>query len=183
MRNPHREPRVDVAARARAIPAAVLIPIVVREPGLGVLLTRRHEQISHPGHICFPGGRWDPEDADAEGAALREAQEEIALQPSDVRVIGRLGEYFTHSGFCIHPVVGLIDPLLGLAPRAGEVEEILEVPLDYLLDSETYRLRAVGSSEERAHYFVEHRGAYIAGPTVSLLMGFYEELLWSHPPV
>lgn len=154
---------------------------MVREAGLGVLLTRRHEQISHPGHICFPGGRWDPEDPDAESAALREAREEIALQPTAVQLIGRLGDYVTHSGFRIHPVVGLIRPPLALTAREGEVAEILEIPLDYLMDSSAYRLRAVGEGDQRAHYYVTYGEAFVAGPTVSLLMGFYEELLWSHP--
>jgi 8-oxo-dGTP pyrophosphatase MutT (NUDIX family) len=161
----------------------VLIPIVVGAEGLGVLLTRRHESISYGGHICFPGGRCDPADAGPEQTALREAEEEIALDPRSVRLIGRLGDYVTHSGFRIQPVVGLVTPPLRLTPRFGEVEEILEVPLDTVLDSRSYRLResvwtnSRESTEARAHFYLEHGGAIVAGPTVSLMMGLYEELL------
>jgi 8-oxo-dGTP pyrophosphatase MutT (NUDIX family) len=178
LRNPHREARVDAATVERAVPAAVLIPIVTGNAALEVLLTRRHDDISFGGHICFPGGRRDPTDTNLEQTALRETQEEIGLDPTVVRVIGQLGDYVTHSGFRIRPVVGLVERPLRLVARRGEVEEILYFPLAALFDSSSYRLRG---DSTRAHFFVEHRGAIVAGPTVSLLMGLYEELLHTHP--
>jgi 8-oxo-dGTP pyrophosphatase MutT (NUDIX family) len=177
LRNPHHEKKVDAAAQGRAVPAAVLIPIVVGEPRLEVLLTRRHDAISFGGHICFPGGRAEEGDRSPEHTALRETEEEIGLAPDSVRLVGRLGDYVTHSGFRIGPVVGFVEGPLRLSPRAGEVEEILHFPLDRLLDSKSYRMRG---SAERAHYYVEHAGAIVAGPTVSILMGLYEELLHTH---
>lgn len=182
LRNPHHEPKVDAAARRRAVPAAVLIPIVERGADLTLLLTRRHHSISYPGHICFPGGRSEPGDVDAEDTALREAEEETALDRGRVRVIGRLGEYVSHSGFRITPVAGLVTPPLELVPRAGEVEEILEIPLQHVLDSSSYGLRRAPTAEPRAHFYLSYEGAVITGPTVSLLMGFYEELLKTHRP-
>ena len=70
-------------------------------------------------------------------------------------------------------------PPLELVPRAGEVEAIFEIPLHRALDSRSYRLHRVG---DRAHFSLEHRGTVVAGPTVSILMGLYEELLKTHPP-
>ncbi len=183
LRNPHHEPNVSDEQRRNATPAAVLIPIVVRSSGLTLLLTRRHEQISYAGHICFPGGRADPDDSGPIGTALREAHEEVALAPEKVQVIGELGDYVSHSGFRIRPVVGLVHSLGELRAAEGEVDEILEFPLDHVLASTSYRLRGSRGSEGRAHYFIEHGGAIVAGPTVSLMMGFYEELLHTHEPV
>ena len=180
LRNPHHEPKVDAAARKRAALAAVLMPIVDRPSGPTLLLTRRHADISFGGHICFPGGRADPADGSAERTALRESEEEIGLDPRAVRIIGRLGDYVTHSGFRIQPVIGVIEPPVALRPRDGEVVEILELPLDTALDSRSYRLGRASWQEGRAHYFLEFEGVTVAGPTVSVLMGLYEELLCSH---
>ena len=180
LRNPHHEPKVDVALEGSAVPAAVLIPIVSYEAGLALLLTRRHHSISSPGHIAFPGGRADETDSTAEETALREAEEEIALARSKVRVLGRLGDYYSHSGFRIAPVVGLVAPPLRLTPRPGEVEEILEIPLSFALDPSSYQLRRSPSEEPRAYFILDHQGVVVAGPTVSLLIGLYEELLKTH---
>jgi 8-oxo-dGTP pyrophosphatase MutT (NUDIX family) len=180
LRNPHHEPRVSSEHRRSATPAAVLIPIVMRDSGLTLLLTRRHENISYAGHICFPGGRVDPEDAGPVDTALREAHEEVSLEPARVQVIGELGDYVSHSGFRIHPVVGLVRSLGKLQAAEGEVDEILEFPLDHVLDSSSYQLRGSTWSEGSAHFYIEYRGAIVAGPTVSMMMGFYEELLHTH---
>lgn len=180
LRNPHHERKVDAAARPRATPAAVLIPIVVREPEPTILLTRRHEAISFGGHIAFPGGRCEPGDAGPQQTALREAQEEVALDPVRVRVLGHLGDYVTHSGFRIAPFVALATPPLDLAPREGEVAAIFELPVSVAFDSRSYGLRAVESPVPRGHFFLEHGAEVVAGPTVSLLMGLYEELLKTH---
>ncbi len=179
LRNPHFESKVDEAARARATRASVLIPIVTG-PELRVILTRRHRDISFPGHIAFPGGRRDPSDATPLETALREAEEEIGLARDRVRVLGRLGDYVSHSGFCIAPVVGLIDPPVELVPQEGEVEEILEIPLDTLLDSQSYGLRGRTRPDRRAHFYLAYGEALVTGPTVSLCMNFYEELLKTH---
>jgi 8-oxo-dGTP pyrophosphatase MutT (NUDIX family) len=182
LRNPHHEPRVSAERKRDATAAAVLIPIVVRESGLTLLLTRRHENISFAGHICFPGGRVDPGDSGPVAAALREAHEEVALLPANVQVLGELGDYVSHSGFRIHPVVGLIHSLGTLRAAEGEVDEILEFPLEHVLDSSSYQLRVSTWSEAAAHFSIEHHGAIVAGPTVSMMMGFYEELLHTHEP-
>lgn len=114
--------------------AAVLIAITDRaEPGL--ILTQRPETMRrHAGQVAFPGGRIDPEDIDAIEAALREAEEEIALPRASVDVIATLPPYRTVTGFDITPVVGIIAPDLPLVPHDAEVAAVFEVPLAFLLD-------------------------------------------------
>jgi len=178
--NPHREPRVSPEERRRAVPASVLIAIAERAYGPALLLTRRHDSISFGGHVCFPGGRADAADATAEHTALREAHEEIGLPPRDVKILGRLGDYVTHSGFCIAPFVGWVDATPALTARPGEVEEILEVPLDHALHPASYSLRSSTWAEGRAYYVLEHEGVAVTGPTVSILIGLYEQLSRTH---
>lgn len=179
LRNPHHEPCVGAEARERAVPASVLIPVVSHEEGPTLLLTRRHDQISYPGHICFPGGRADATDRDTVHTALRESREEIGLANDAVRVIGRLGDYVSHSGFRIAPIIGVLAPPLLLVPAPGEVEEILEIPLRHVLDSRAYRLEPIASEPPRGYYVLEYDGARVTGPTVGILMGLYEALLES----
>jgi hypothetical protein len=94
--------------------------------------------------------------------------------------VGRLGDYVTHSGYRIAPVVGLLNPPLDLVPREREVDEIVEIPFSRIFRSDSYCLarRAPGTTD--AHFFLEFRGAVVSGPTVSLLMGLYEQLLETH---
>ena len=119
--------------------AAVLVPLVMREQ-LMVLLTQRSARLSnHSGQVAFPGGRVDAGDADASAAALREAHEEVGIEPHRVRVIGTLPIYVTGSAFIITPVVGLVQPDFKLLPNAHEVEEVFEVPLPFLMDPAHHR--------------------------------------------
>lgn len=177
LRNPHHEPKVSEQVKRAARSAAVLIPIIERQEDLTLLLTRRHKNIRFAGHICFPGGGCEDADATIEQAALREAQEEINLSPDRVEVIGRLGDYYTQTGYCIGPVVGLVTPPLDLTAHPHEVAEIIEIPFSTVLRSDSYQL--VGRSVDRAHFSLIHADTRVAGPTVSILMGLYEELLRS----
>ena len=104
------------------VPAAVLVPIILG-PKPGVLLTKRNAHLNkHGGQVSFPGGRIDATDADAEAAALREAQEEIALDPKRVEVLGRMADYITGTGYRITPVLGLLPPGLELRASPHEVD-------------------------------------------------------------
>lgn len=175
MPNPHHEPQVPTAERARATVAGVLLALVEREPSPGVLLTRRHARIRFGGHISFPGGRAESDETPLQ-AALRESHEEIGLKPSEVRVLGTLGEYYTHHGYCITPVVGVVGEDVSLAPREGEVDEIIEVPLAHFMRSDSYRLRERSREPYRANFSVQYGEHYIGGPTLSILMNFYRLL-------
>ncbi len=115
--------------------AAVLIPIVaVPEPTL-IFTVRTDHLPSHKGQISFPGGSIDPEDATPEAAALREAQEEIGLDPRAVRVLGRFDDFPTYvTGYVVSPVVGWIEETPELIPNPEEVAEVLLVPIAHLVD-------------------------------------------------
>ena len=176
IRNYHREPPVSDAVKQNAVTSAVLVPIILRPDGLKLLFTRRHPDISYPGMLCFPGGRKDPEDADARATALREAHEEIDLDPSQVRILGTLGEYYTQSGHRITPVVGVVTPPLDLTPSPTEVVEIIELPLSIITRSDSYRIWRTDPPNEGAWYAMEYGEIQLTGPTVCLAMGFYEAL-------
>ena len=183
LRNPHREPHVSAREADEARPAAVLIAIVRRDPEPTLLLTRRHERISYGGHICFAGGGREAGDDSLEATALRESFEEIALAADRVEIIGRLGDYVTHSGFRIAPIVGIVTPPLDLRASPDEVDEILEIPLSFALRADSYQLRLHShSGEERGHFYLAYQDWIVSGPTVSLMMGLYQELAKTHAP-
>lgn len=162
-------------------PAAVLIPLVVRER-LGLLLTQRTAHLStHSGQIAFPGGKVDSEDRDATAAALREAQEEIGLEPAHVEVLGRLPEYVTGTQFHITPVVALVQPGFTLLPNPGEVDDVFEVPLDFLMDPVNHRRHGFEwNGEMREWYSMPYQeGAterFIWGATAGMLRNLYRFL-------
>jgi 8-oxo-dGTP pyrophosphatase MutT (NUDIX family) len=124
------------------VPAAVLMPIVLRDPAPTVLFTQRASALKHhAGQISFPGGRLETSDTSPIAAALREAQEEVGLDPAFVSVIGFLPDHIIGTGFRVTPVVAFVRPGFALTPDAREVQETFEVPLDYLFDPANFRPR------------------------------------------
>lgn len=157
-----------------AAPAAVLLGLVERTRGFSVLFTRRGAHLSvHAGQISFPGGRLESQDTGPIDAALREAEEEIGLKPSLVQVAGRLDDYLVPTGFLISPVVGFVDSDFEPQVDPSEVEEVFEVPLDYLLDETnvglSYRER-MGATFRMYEYRYGNR--HIWGATAAILMNF-----------
>jgi 8-oxo-dGTP pyrophosphatase MutT (NUDIX family) len=173
--NPHFRQYVLDNARTEA---AVLVPIVERPDQLHVILTRRMDHLtSHSGQIAFPGGKVDPDDKDAESAALREAREEISLPPEQVEIIARLPEYKTGSGYRIVPVIGLVDAAAELKPNPSEVDYVFEVPLSYLMDPRNHRRGSRMFRGQERHYFEMPFGEhYIWGITANMLHMMYERL-------
>lgn len=124
-------------------PAAVLMPLVMRDE-LMLLLTLRTTNLStHSGQVALPGGRTDDTDADAADTALREAHEEIGLLRSHTEVLGTLPVYVTGTAYIITPVVALVTPGFVLQPNPGEVADVFEVPLAYLMNPANHRRHAV----------------------------------------
>ena len=115
--------------------AAVLVGLVPHAAGTTVLLTRRTDALrNHAGQVSFPGGRVEPDDADAIAAALREAGEEIGVPVHQISPIGLLDPLMTITGFRVLPVVAMIDRDYVAVPDPGEVAEVFEVPLAFLVD-------------------------------------------------
>jgi len=162
--------------RTPLVDAAVLVPMVLG-PAPGVLLTRRCATLSaHPGQVSFPGGRIDPGDASAEAAALREAEEEVGLDPSRVELLGRLDEYVTGTGYRITPVMALLPigvalDALGLRISPHEVDEVFELPLSVLLDPDApQRQEIVVQGRRRAFWVWPHARHHIWGATAAILL-------------
>ncbi len=158
------------------VPAAVLVPLVERESGLTVLLTQRATQLkNHAGQISFPGGRIEPHDEGPRAAALREAWEEIGLEPDFVSVVGYLPDHVTLSGFRITPVVGFVRPGFELQPNTLEVHDAFEVPLSYVFDPANHRrLRRVSYGESEFEQFdILYGERNIWGATAGMLLTFY----------
>ncbi|HWW68634.1 MAG TPA: CoA pyrophosphatase, partial [Duganella sp.] len=159
-------------------PAAVLIPLVLRENGLTILLTQRNPDLTdHPGQVSFPGGRAEAYDADAVDTALRESEEEIGLARAHVDIIGTMPDYYTGTGYRVTPVVGLIAPPFELQPDPSEVAEIFEVPLAFLMDGMNHqRLSAQLPSGRRSFYAMPYGEYYIWGATAGMLRNLFHFL-------
>ncbi len=159
-------------------PAAVLVPITDRsEPG--VILTRRPAWLrSHAGQVAFPGGKIDPDDDSAIIAALREAEEEIALPRHEVEILGPADDYYSGSGYQITPVIGVVPPDLPLAANPDEVEEWFEVPLAILFDRANYLRKEVEwQGQMRTYYDMDWQGRRIWGVTAGIIANLSRRLL------
>ncbi len=150
--------------------AAVLVAITDRpEPGL-ILTVRRDDLRTHAGQVAFPGGRID-EGEDAPAAALREALEELALNPALVRLIGIADPYRTVTGYGVTPVVGVVPPEIELIPNPAEVADWFEAPLDFVLDpANQQRMTAEYQGRLRHYYRIDWQGRQIWGATAAMLV-------------
>lgn len=158
-------------------PASVLVPVVERESGLTLLLTRRTAHLyDHAGQISLPGGRSEGNESPQE-TALRETAEEIGLHSRHVEVLGSLSDYVTVTGYRVTPVVGLVLPPFELQPDTFEVAEIFEVPLTVFIDPANHqRNRVVVQGVERQYYAMPYGPYYIWGATAGMLMNLYRFL-------
>jgi 8-oxo-dGTP pyrophosphatase MutT (NUDIX family) len=166
--------------RAKAqIEAAVLIAITDRdEPGV-ILTVRREHLRTHAGQIAFPGGRLDPGE-DAVAAALREAREEVLLDPTAVEVVGTIEPYRTVTGYVVTPVLGLVPADLPLQPHEHEVADLFEAPVAYLLDPANQRLqRALFQGRERHYYEIMWKDRRIWGATAAMIVNLSRRLQWA----
>ena len=166
---PRASERKEGAAPLR--PAAVLIPLYVREKALWTLFTKRTDMVEHhKGQISFPGGGVSGRDANLWETAIRETEEEIGVPRSSVRILGALPKLETVTDFEVSPFVGAIPYPIAFAPHAGEVESIIEVPMSYLLDPMVVEERAVKWKGRDLMTLVYHyRGHAIWGATARIL--------------
>ena len=166
-------PLLKILERPRS-PAAVLLALIERPEGLALLFTERSRHLKdHPGQVSFPGGRIEPGDAGPEAAAIREAEEEVGMKPGLVTVVGCLENLLTVTGFLVTPVVALVGCAYRPVADRTEVEEIFEVPLEFLLAQGNIRTgyRDRLGTRIRLHE-IEYGGHRIWGATASILVRF-----------
>ncbi len=168
--------RFDDTAHPRD--AAVLIAVTERERPGAVLIHRPRSMRSHPGQVAFPGGKIDAGE-DAVTAALREAHEELAIEPAMVRVIGTTDPYQTGTGYHVTPVLGVIPADLPLVRNPAEVDEWFEAPLDVLLDRNRYLERsAAWKGKQRDYLELSWEGHRIWGVTAAIIANLARRLAW-----
>ena len=138
--------------RRRAKPAGILFPIVDRQLESTVLLTPHHHNISFPSQIFCVGGPSGAEGANEVQPVLREAREEIGLPQQPIRILGRMGNYYTHRDYRISPTIGPVSPLFNLILNPDEAVEMIEFPLAHMLRPDFYCLRRRPFSNDRAHF-------------------------------
>jgi 8-oxo-dGTP pyrophosphatase MutT (NUDIX family) len=165
----------SLLAPAHYRPAAVLVPL---EPGRGVWLTRRSAKMpSHANQVSLPGGKIEPGDGSAEAASLREAQEEVGLDPAMVEVLGRMDDHVTTTGFHIVPVVALVPRGVRLVAASGEVQEVFCLPFAELLDKTMpQRRRVVLRGGEHEFFVWPHEEHVIWGATAAILYALAQRL-------
>lgn len=163
--------------------AAVLVPIVERPEGLQVMLTLRASHLkNHAGQVSFPGGRVESHDRGPWEAALRETYEEIGLEPRFIQRAGFLRDHVVITGFRVTPAVAFVDPAFTLKLDKTEVEDVFEVPLDFILDPDNHlpRDRQL-AGQTIITYDIEYAGRQIWGATANMLLTLYRMLRETTP--
>jgi len=163
-------------------PAAVLIPLVDHKDGMTVLFTKRAPHLKiHSGQVSFPGGRCEVEDIHAMETALRETEEEVGIRRSHIDVLGAMEDYETVTGYVITPIVAVIEPAYSLQVDPGEVAEVFELPLDYILDEKNHELQSRMWNAERRHYYVIMNEKHdVWGATAAMLVRFAKLINGQH---
>lgn len=175
--------RRALAARRRkplepgAVPAAVLVPLFLKEGEYHLLFTKRTSNMTHhSGEISFPGGVVEPQDRDREETALRETFEELGIPPEDVEVLGVLDDFRSIHDYLVTPVVGLVEREAPLAVNPREIERVIEVPLAHLFEEGVLTVEhwPPWKEGERPVYFYSYQGDEIWGLTARILKQFLE---------
>jgi 8-oxo-dGTP pyrophosphatase MutT (NUDIX family) len=155
--------------------AAVLMPIQEREDGDHLVLTKRAEQLNHHrGQIAFPGGRVDADDCGELEAALRESYEEIGIDPTHVRVLGRLDQVTAAYDFIVTPFVGVIPPFYEFRLNPAETDAVFSVPVAALLEPNCLAIADHLSSHGEPVYHFYCNGWDIWGATARIIVQFLE---------
>jgi len=164
-------------------PAGVLVGLIPRAGGATALLTQRPDTMAtHPGQVAFPGGKVDPNDADEVDAALREAHEEVGVDPDRAELIARGAPYVTGTGFRIVPVLALLPADFRPVPCEIEVAAVFETPLEFLMDPRNHERRSGTWKGLTRHYYeMPHGGFRIWGVTAGIIRTLYLELYGGGP--
>ncbi len=159
-------------------PAGVLIPLIHRPNGINVILTQRSQHLKyHAGQVAFPGGKFEKKDKNLMSTALREAREEVGLDPSVVSIIGRCPDHETGTGFRMTPYVGKITQSFSPVPQVEEVAAIFEVPLELLMQTKNYQIFSTQRNNlDYRYYGLNYLTYHIWGATAKILHGFANHL-------
>jgi 8-oxo-dGTP pyrophosphatase MutT (NUDIX family) len=172
----------DLAVMEPPRPAAVLVPVVLRETLTVMLTERSHDMPSHPGQVSFPGGKVEACDTSPVECALREVQEEIGIAAAFIEPLGYLDSYRTGTGFQINPVVAFVRPGFTLKLDPREVLDVFEVPLAFLMDAANHKKQSrEWRGRERWFYAMPYEGRYIWGATAGMIKNMHQRLFqrWS----
>jgi 8-oxo-dGTP pyrophosphatase MutT (NUDIX family) len=159
----------------RLRPAAVLVPLVWENTQWNLLFTRRAMDLEdHSGQVSFPGGAWEKRDGDLEQTALREAREEVGIDPASVAVLGKMARFDMVSYFQVTPVVGVVAWPCELKINASEVARAFIVPLDWLADPQNYQIKPRQFEDQTFSipYYKDYDGEIIWGSTAQITQEF-----------
>ncbi len=161
---------------AGPVPAAVLIPLFLKNGVWHILFTKRSENLTHhQGEVSFPGGIYQPEDENTLRTALRETSEEVGIAPDDVEVLGVLDDFLSIHNYLVTPYVGIVNAERPFIANPAEIERLVEVPLDFLLTPGIFHIREwTWQSRTFPLYFVTYGEETIWGLSAAMLRQFLD---------
>ena len=156
--------------------AAVLFPLIEKNKKLNVILTTRSEEVlSHPGQVCFPGGKLDKKDTNLVDCAKREAFEEVGIKDSQIKILGQIDQCITGTNYKVTPIIASISSNYIPSIQESEVADLFEVPFDFFLDKNNLkRKNADYKGKKYSYYKYDWKDKKIWGSTARMIVNFCE---------
>ena len=156
--------------------AAVLFPLIEKNKKLNVILTTRSEEVlSHPGQVCFPGGKLDKKDTNLVDCAKREAFEEVGIKDSQIKILGQIDQCITGTNYKVTPIIASISSNYIPSIQESEVADLFEVPFDFFLDKNNLkRKNADYKGKKYSYYQYDWKDKKIWGSTARMIVNFCE---------